>query len=145
MNIVGDPHVVFRSIWTDRDRVRTSSILEELVPLRPRLDYLAGCVNHDDAVAKFWSCCRRLLAERAPEAVKIVGQLFRKFQLAAVGDEDSVRRLREDAAGRAPDVSGFSHGQRQGPFLGHTVLPGHVSTALLLHTVKYGYTKHSHT
>src|SRR5438094_8090010 len=116
MNIVGDPHVVFRIIWTDRDRVRSSSILEELVPLRPRLDYLAGCVNHDDAVAKLWSCCRRLLAERTPEAVKIVRQLFRQLQLAAVRDEDSVRRLREDAAGRAPDVSLFGHRPRTRPF-----------------------------
>ena len=111
MDVVGDPDVVLGIIRTDRNRVRPAAILEELVPLCPRLGHLAGRVDDDDAVAKLGRWRGRLLAGRAPEACKIVGQFFRKLQLAPVRDEDSVRRLREDAAGRTPDVSRFGHRQ----------------------------------
>src|SRR5207247_7454690 len=124
MNVVGDPYIVLWVVGTDRYGMRSAPILEEFVPLRPRLDDFSSRIDDNDAVAKLGSYACRLLADRAPEAIKIVGQFFRQLQLAAVCNEDAIRRLGEDAACRTPDVSGFGHGQRQGPFLGHTVRPG---------------------
>src|SRR5262249_13559577 len=100
MNVVGDPDIMLRVVGTDRDRMRSAPILEEFVPLRPRLEDFSSRIDDNDAVAKLGSYPRRLLADRAPETVKIVGQFFRQFQLAAVCNEDAIRRLGEDAAGR---------------------------------------------
>src|SRR5213593_611187 len=107
MDVVSNPDIVLGIIGTDRDRMRPASILEEFVPLRPRLDHLTGCIDDNNAVAKLGCCRRCLLAERTPVPVKIIWQFFRQLQLAAVGDKNSVRGLREDAAGGTPDISGF--------------------------------------
>src|SRR5438309_6109978 len=68
MDVVGNPDVVFGIVRTDRDRVRPATILEELVPLRPRFGHLTGSIDNDDAVAKLGRWRGRLFAERAPEA-----------------------------------------------------------------------------
>src|SRR6266516_4359963 len=91
MNVVGDPYIVLWVVGTDRYGMRSAPILEEFVPLRPRLDDFSSRIDHNDAVAKLGSYTRRLLADRAPEAVKVVWQFFRQLQLAAVCNEDVIR------------------------------------------------------
>src|SRR5436190_22965993 len=70
MDIVDHPDVVLGIVRTDGDRVRAATIFEKLVPLCPRLDDLAACVNDNDAIAKLRRRRGRLLAERAPVTVK---------------------------------------------------------------------------
>src|SRR3954463_5912156 len=112
--------------------MRTTSVLEEVVPLRPRLDRLPVAVDDDDAVAEFGSGRSRLLAERTPEAGEAVGQRGRQLQLAAIGDEDPVRALGEDAAGRTPDVSGLGQRERLRPARHDVVRAGTVVAAFFL-------------
>src|SRR5207244_13304525 len=108
MDVVGDPYTVLWVVGTDRYGMRSAPILEEFVPLRPRLDDFSSRIDNNDAVAKLGGYPRRLLADRAPEAVKVVWQFFRQLQLAAVCNEDAIRRLGEVAACHTSDVSRFS-------------------------------------
>src|SRR5438309_3980195 len=104
--------------------MRAAAVLEEVIPLRPRLHRLPVLVDDDDAVAEFGSGRRRLLVEGAPGAGEIVRELRRQLQLAAVRDEDPVRRLRENAARRSPDVSGLGEPERLWPSLHDVVRSG---------------------
>src|SRR5439155_21104629 len=130
MDVVDYPDVVLRVVGTDQYRVRTAPVLEEVIPLRPRFNGLPAAVDDDDAIAEFGSRGRRLLAKRSPEAGESVRQLRRQLQLSAVCDEDSIRRLGKDAAGRSPDVPGLRERQRLRPSLRDVVGPGAIVAAL---------------
>ena len=112
--------------------MRTAAVLEQVIPLRPRLQRLPVLVDDDDAVAEFGSGRRGLLVEGAPGAGEIVRELGRQLQLAAVGDEDAVRRLGEDPARRSPDVSGLGESKRLRPPLHDIVGSGAIVTAFFL-------------
>ena len=98
VNIVDNPDVVFRVVRADQDRVRPTAILKQMIPLRPRFDQLAIGIDDVDAILKQGRLPRGLFAKRAPEAGEIAGQFVWQFQLATVGDEDSVGRLSENPA-----------------------------------------------
>src|SRR5258708_12357832 len=79
MDVVGNPDVVLGIVRTDRDRVRPAAILEELVPLCPRLSHLTGGIDDDDAVPKLGRWRGRLPPDRTPETLPIVSQFSRNL------------------------------------------------------------------
>src|SRR5215475_4517976 len=109
-----------------------AAICEQMIPLGPGLRGLARTIDDDEAIAELG--CRRggLLVEGTPESGEIGRKRGRQFQLAAIGYEDSVRRLREDAAGRSPDITRLGKHERLRPPLCDIVGPGAIVTPFFL-------------
>src|SRR5438093_12914326 len=118
--------------------MRSTAIFEQVVPLRPRFDSPARALDDDDAVAELGRRRRRLFTERSPEAGEVRRQLIGQLQLAAVGDEDSVRRFREDSSSRAPNVAGFRECQRLPPTLDDIVRPSPIVATFFLQEHRSG-------
>src|SRR5215470_11362091 len=92
-----------------------TAIREQMIPLGPRLRGLARTIDDDDAIAELRCGCGGLLVEGTPESREIGRKRGGQFQFAAIGYEDSVRRFREDAAGRSPDIPRLGKGERLRP------------------------------
>ena len=93
-------------VRTDPDLVRRAAAFEQLVPLRPRLDHLAGAIDDDQAVADLGRRLGGALPRRSPRPVEAARRRTRRLDLAAHADEDAIGRLRKHRGLRAPDVSG---------------------------------------
>src|SRR5881296_1994550 len=128
-HVVDDPDVPFRIVWADFYFVRTAPALEQMIPLRPGLDHLAGCINDDDAVAHF-RFRRQRRTDGAISAVEIIGQLFRQLDLTAIDQNDAVGTFRENTALRTQRVAGT--GELLRPIRNDLVRTGLVFSAFLL-------------
>ena len=105
MNVVNHPDVVLGIVRADQDGVRSTAILEEMIPLRPCFDQLAAGIHDSDTVLKHGRHTCGLLTERTPEAIETARQFIRQLQFAAVADKDFVGRFSENSTGRSPNIS----------------------------------------
>ena len=128
--VVDDPHVLVGIVRADANLVRAAAALEQLVPLRPRLDHVAGAIDDDQAVARLGGRFGGALPRRSPRAVEAARRRIRRLDLAAHADEDAIGRLREHRGLRAPDVAGRR--PRLRPVRDDLVRAGLVLAALLL-------------
>src|SRR3982751_4544033 len=78
--VVDDPDVMRGIVRADADLVRAAAALEQLVPLRPRLEELAVAVDDENAVAHLGLRLGGALAERAPDAVVAAAEFLGKLQ-----------------------------------------------------------------
>ena len=108
--LVDHPHPPIGVVGADADLVGAVGALEERVPLRPRLGHVAVAVDDEDAVAPHplaFLGLHGVDADGPDEAGEAGGQRIGQPHLAALGDEDAVRRLGEDAGVRAPREAGL--------------------------------------
>src|SRR6266566_7595715 len=130
MNVVHHPDVVFGVVRADQDRMRSTAILEEVIPLRPGFDELAIGVDNGDAILEDGRYTCGCQPERARETIEITRQFIRELYFATISDEDFIGRLGENSAGGSPNVSFVGQGLR--PALNCIVGAGAVVSAFLL-------------
>src|SRR6266566_2382559 len=114
IHVIDDPDVPLRVVRLDVDLVRSTTSLEEVIPLLPRFDQVSLSIDDEDRVAEHGDFARGAATiERAPVAGKTGRdlQILGKFDLAATHEKDLVGRFRIHASLRTPDVS------RRGPGL----------------------------
>jgi len=109
--LVHHPDAVLRIVRADSNPMRSRSVgaRAERIPLRPPLFYAAVTVERVETVAPDAAVGRveHVDADRAGETREAGRQRIRQSRLAALRDEDAVRRLREHARIAAEREAGF--------------------------------------
>ena len=134
--VVDDPHVLLGIVGIDLDVMRSPRTLPMLVPLGPGLHDVPVAIGDVHEVLAAYRSVRLIGIAGRPARRPVKRQEFSpaplwRRHLAALDEEDPIRRLGEDRDDR-PRHPALVVGQRLGPVRHDLVLAGLVAAALLL-------------